>query len=166
VLSFFPGTRGPAASGRLRTAARLQDSIVGRWRRVSHPLRLACGGTRDGRSRRASSPSKSGSTPDGRESRKASERSGFRSRKGSAAERQEDKAPGGRKFDLRAIDANSEARGNQSFVFIGSREFSDKARELNYRDGVISGDTDGDGRADFQISLANEAFLRADDFLL
>jgi hypothetical protein len=36
----------------------------------------------------------------------------------------------------------------------------------DYRDGVISWDTDGDGRVDLQIGLDNEAYLRADDFLL
>lgn len=69
-------------------------------------------------------------------------------------------------IDLKAVDANENARGDQSFDFIGNRAFSGKAGELNFRSGLLSGDTDGDRVADFQIKLMGVTSLSAGDFLL
>jgi len=75
------------------------------------------------------------------------------------------------------MDANSVHSGNQAFHFIGNAAFSGKAGELNYRSGVssddglspvtiVSGDTDGDGTADFEIELFGSIALVASDFIL
>lgn len=71
------------------------------------------------------------------------------------------------KIKLRSIDANTNVDGNQNFSYIGSKSFSDKAGELRYQYGTVSGDVDGDGSSDFQIAIAtNPASLAADDFIL
>ncbi|MRX52353.1 calcium-binding protein, partial [Paracoccus sp. S-4012] len=63
----------------------------------------------------------------------------------------------GDKIDLRLIDADIQTIADEDFVFIGEVGFSGNAGELRYdRVGMvtnISGDVDGDGRADFSISL-------------
>lgn len=75
------------------------------------------------------------------------------------------------------MDANSVYAGNQAFHFIGNADFSGRAGELNYRsdvfadDGlspvtIVSGDTDGDGVADFEIELFGSVALVASDFIL
>lgn len=69
-------------------------------------------------------------------------------------------------IDLTAIDANTERRGDQKFKFIGADHFSDKAGELRFKSGILSGDTDGDGRADFEIELAGLSRLGSGDLLL
>ena len=72
----------------------------------------------------------------------------------------------GDRIDLAEIDANAKAAGDQSFAFIGARAFSDKAGELHYVNGVLSGDVNGDGKADFVIEIANDAALAWGDFIL
>jgi parallel beta-helix repeat protein len=72
----------------------------------------------------------------------------------------------GDKIDLSGIDANADVSGNQRFSFIGKDEFSGKGGQLRYEGGVLTGDVDGDKRADFQIELANDHRLDAGDFLL
>ncbi len=73
---------------------------------------------------------------------------------------------------FRKMDANSERSGRQEFDFIGRERFSETAGEIRYivneaRDvAIVSGDTDGDGRADFQIELAEITRLNASDFVL
>ncbi|MCA1403490.1 calcium-binding protein [Ensifer sp. IC3342] len=69
-------------------------------------------------------------------------------------------------IDLSTIDADTTWSGNQSFTFIGSRGFSGEAGELNFRYGVVSGDVNGDGYADFQIKVNGVSSLRVDDFFL
>lgn len=69
-------------------------------------------------------------------------------------------------IDLSSIDANVRASGNQSFSFIGGSAFSGKAGELQFKGGIISGDTNGDGRADFQIKVNGVTKMYADDFFL
>lgn len=68
--------------------------------------------------------------------------------------------------DLRSIDANERVGGNQSFSFIGGSAFHGKAGELQFKNGVVSGDTDGDGVADFQIKMNGVTKMYADDFFL
>jgi len=69
-------------------------------------------------------------------------------------------------IDLQAIDANTARTGNQAFTFIGSNAFSSTAGELRFAGGVVLGDVNGDGRADFQIGLTGVAALVEGDFIL
>lgn len=78
----------------------------------------------------------------------------------------DDFASGIDRMDLRSIDANSNAVGDQPFLFIGSSAFHGKAGELNFRSGIVSGDVNGDGLADFQIKVMNLSALSGSDFLL
>ncbi|WP_018096538.1 M10 family metallopeptidase C-terminal domain-containing protein [Sinorhizobium meliloti] len=78
----------------------------------------------------------------------------------------DDFASGIDRMDLRSIDANSNAVGDQAFLFIGSSAFHGKAGELNFRSGIVSGDVNGDGLADFQIKVMNLSALSGSDFLL
>ncbi|KGO32645.1 hemolysin, partial [Desulfobulbus sp. Tol-SR] len=65
---------------------------------------------------------------------------------------------------LTAIDANTGLAGNQAFTYIGSSAFTGVAGQLNYVSGIVSGDINGDGTADFQIALSNSATLTAGSF--
>jgi len=58
-------------------------------------------------------------------------------------------------IDLTALDASTKAKGNQTFHYIGSQHFHHKAGELNFTNHVLSADTNGDGKADFQINVLN-----------
>jgi serralysin len=73
-------------------------------------------------------------------------------------------------IDLSAVDANSSAKGNQDFVFLGGDQFDGKAGELRFDNSghntMIYGDVDGDGVADFAIKLVGEHALTAADFVL
>lgn len=70
-------------------------------------------------------------------------------------------------LDLRGIDANTALQGNQAFAFSGTNagNFSVWYRDIG-ADLVVSGDTNGDGIADFQIQIAGIDSLAATDFLL
>ncbi|MDB5541126.1 MAG: serralysin [Devosia sp.] len=70
------------------------------------------------------------------------------------------------KIDLKAIDANTSLTGDQAFSYIGSSGFTNKAGQLNFKDGLVSGDVNGDGIADFQIVVKGLAILAAGDFIL
>jgi Ca2+-binding RTX toxin-like protein len=76
-----------------------------------------------------------------------------------------DFAPGDR-IDLAAIDACTVAAGNQAFTYIGDAAFSGTATELRALAGLIEADTDGDGAADLQITLATPYVPEAGDFYL
>lgn len=72
-------------------------------------------------------------------------------------------------IDLSQIDANTTSSGNQSFTLIGADAFSGTAGELRYvaSNGLVLGDVDGDGNADFSIFIATRpAVLTTADFLL
>ncbi len=60
-------------------------------------------------------------------------------------------------LNLDALDANSTLTGRQNFTFIGAAQFSGTAGELRFeqteRHTFVSGDTNGDGVADFMIRL-------------
>ena len=58
----------------------------------------------------------------------------------------------GDKIDLTAIDANVLLAGNQAFTYMGGAVFT-SAGQLRYADGILSGSTDADTAAEFQISL-------------
>ena len=78
----------------------------------------------------------------------------------------------GDRIRLSYVDANS-ANGNatnEAFHFIGTNVFSHNAGELRYQeisgDTYVSGDTNGDGVADFMIRLDGSHALTASDFVL
>ena len=85
-------------------------------------------------------------------------------------------APGSDLIDLKTIDAKSHKLGNQAFHFIGTQKFHDKKGELRYKlvdntgtaddKTIVEGDTNGDGKADFQIELTGLHTLAAGDFIL
>lgn len=75
------------------------------------------------------------------------------------------------RIDLRDIDANALRKGNQKFSWTGSdgpflspkdgaaflkAGFTGKAGELRHDRGILMGDTDGDGKADFQIKIVGK----------
>jgi len=78
---------------------------------------------------------------------------------------------GSDRIDLTSIDANSKVSGNQAFTFIGNERFHKVAGELHtYRlsDGntYISGDTNGDGAAEFAIKVLGNHSFTSGDFVL
>jgi Ca2+-binding RTX toxin-like protein len=80
--------------------------------------------------------------------------------------------PGSDRIDLGRIDADTGTAGDQAFRWIGAEAFSGLAGELRAsQDGgiwLVEGDTNGDGSADFAISLAVQGGVLpgAGDFLL
>jgi Ca2+-binding RTX toxin-like protein len=76
----------------------------------------------------------------------------------------------GDRMDLHLIDSKTGTIGNQSFTFIGTESFHDVAGELRYQEisgnTYISGDTNGDGVADFMIRLDGLHSLTSGDFVL
>ncbi|MDB5471336.1 MAG: hypothetical protein JWR84_2896 [Caulobacter sp.] len=75
------------------------------------------------------------------------------------------------KINLSAIDADIFFGGDQAFSFIGSAAFTGNvAGQLRYTfvggDTLVSGDTDGDGQANFTIDLTGNLALVAADFVL
>ena len=77
-----------------------------------------------------------------------------------------DFVPGEDLVDVAGIDACAVGAGDQEFLFIGAAPFSGATQELRYADGIVAGDVNGDGLADFEIAILNLAPLAADDFLL
>jgi hypothetical protein len=73
-------------------------------------------------------------------------------------------------IDLASIDANAGLASDQAFNFIGAGAFTHTAGELQAKafgaNTLVSGDVDGNGRADFQILLSGSVALQATDFLL
>jgi hypothetical protein len=75
-------------------------------------------------------------------------------------------------INLAGVDANSNKGGNQFFSFIGAAKFHHKAGELRVTHNatsdiaMVSGDTNGDGKADFQIKVLTPVTLLATDFAL
>ena len=75
----------------------------------------------------------------------------------------------GDKIDLKGIDAKSGGganAGNQAFTFIGAQQFHHVKGELRFKSGILSGDTNGDGQADFQIKVNGVDTLHDGDFVL
>ncbi|MFO1104894.1 MAG: calcium-binding protein [Amaricoccus sp.] len=75
---------------------------------------------------------------------------------------------GSDRIDLRAVDGNAEEPGHQPFHFIGAAPFTDSPGELRYTQSshLLEGDSDGDGKADFQIALTHGPVLTGHDLLL
>jgi Ca2+-binding RTX toxin-like protein len=73
-------------------------------------------------------------------------------------------------LDLSGMDANDNEADEQSFSFIGKRDFSGTAGELRFEmkknDTFVYGDTDGDGDANFAIELNGRLKLTIDVFNL
>jgi Ca2+-binding RTX toxin-like protein len=79
-------------------------------------------------------------------------------------------------IDLTGIDANTGRSGDQGFRFIGTKEFTGKEGDLRYQTfdqagtandiTVVSGDTNGDRIADFEIEFVGLVKLASGDFLL
>jgi Ca2+-binding RTX toxin-like protein len=73
-------------------------------------------------------------------------------------------------IDLSGVDANTALDGDQAFSFIGTAAFTSMAGELRYEvikdHTFVSGDTNGDGVADFVIRLDHVQTLDATDFVL
>lgn len=74
------------------------------------------------------------------------------------------------RIDLKLVDAKSAVAGDQAFAFIGTAAFHNVAGELRFVQGasstVVQGDTNGDGVADFWITLSGSIALKAADFVL
>ena len=75
----------------------------------------------------------------------------------------------GDKIDFSAIDANAKVAGNQGFKFV--TEFTRKVGELEWdktsKGFKVSGDVNGDGKADFSVQVNSSVVkLYASDFLL
>ncbi|MCB1503147.1 MAG: calcium-binding protein [Bauldia sp.] len=72
-------------------------------------------------------------------------------------------------IDLSAIDAKKGGKDNR-FKFIGKKDFSDKKGELHYAkkkgDIIVSGDVNGDGKADFAILIEDAKKAVKADFEL
>jgi serralysin len=70
------------------------------------------------------------------------------------------------RIDLKTIDANTHLAGNQKFHFIGSKAFHHREGELRFNNGLVQGDVNGDGRADFEIQVESLTDLVRADFIL
>lgn len=68
-------------------------------------------------------------------------------------------------IDLRDIDAMKREPGDQGFTFIGNKNFSGTKGELQFIEGKLKGDINGDGDADFTIRV-DAGQLVESDFLL
>jgi Ca2+-binding RTX toxin-like protein len=73
-------------------------------------------------------------------------------------------------IDLHNLDADTALAGNQAFAWIGGAAFSGTAGELRFsfagNTTTITGDTNGDGAADFALWLTGQVPLQAGDFVL
>lgn len=74
------------------------------------------------------------------------------------------------RIEITRLDANTNISGNNSFNFIGDENLSGTAGELGYRhesaQTIVQADFDGDGAADFEITLSGILTLTVDDFLI
>lgn len=81
-----------------------------------------------------------------------------------------DFARGLERIDLGMLDSNTKTGVNDAFRFIGTADFHKVAGELRYGvshgDSTVSADLNGDGRADFTITLQGVTLLSATDFVL
>ncbi|EPX75631.1 calcium-binding protein [Salipiger mucosus] len=81
-----------------------------------------------------------------------------------------DFAQGDDLIDLSRIDADVGTAEDQAFMFEGDAGFSGTAGELAYAmtdgDTMVMGDTDGDGMADFELTLTGSVDLMDSDFVL
>ena len=76
-----------------------------------------------------------------------------------------DFASGTDKIDLSGMDANGLSNGDQAFAYIGSSAFSG-AGQLRFENWRLSGDTNGDGTAEFVVKFIGVENLVSSDFVL
>lgn len=69
-------------------------------------------------------------------------------------------------IDLSGIDANTGSTGNQAFTFIGAGAFTGVAGQLQYLNGTVAADINGDGIADFNLIMNGSPAMIAEDFIL
>ena len=67
---------------------------------------------------------------------------------------------------LTGIDANTLLAGNQAFRFVNANSFSGAAGEINYINGIVAADVNGDEIVDLQIALEGSVALDVSDLLL
>jgi Ca2+-binding RTX toxin-like protein len=74
----------------------------------------------------------------------------------------------GDQIDLHLIDANTHKAHDQKFHFIGSHGFGHHEGELRFKGGMLAGDVNGNGKADFEIhvTLVDVTHLIKADFVL
>jgi Ca2+-binding RTX toxin-like protein len=76
----------------------------------------------------------------------------------------------GDKIDLSKIDARTGVAGNQAFTFIGEAEFSGRKGQLRYEsfgsESHVQADVNGDGHADFEITLIHVSTVAKGFFIL
>ena len=74
------------------------------------------------------------------------------------------------KIDLSLIDANTSKLNDQAFKYIGDNAFTHHKGELHEiqlaNKTLVEGDTNGDGKADFQIEVTGHLHLVKADFIL
>jgi hypothetical protein len=68
------------------------------------------------------------------------------------------------------VDADTGSAGDQAFTWIGNAAFSGTAGELRYNwsgnTTIVTGDTDGDGTADFALWLTGQIGVIEGDLVL
>jgi len=68
----------------------------------------------------------------------------------------------GDRIDLRTIDAKIGKAGNQAFSWVDRNDldaaFTGREGQLRFAGGVLMGDVDGDGRADFHIKVVGQLY--------
>ncbi len=73
-------------------------------------------------------------------------------------------------IDLSGIDAKSNVNGNQAFHFVAAGNFTHTIGDLiavnSGANTIVSGDTNGNGAADFSILVVGATGLTAGDFIL
>ena len=70
------------------------------------------------------------------------------------------------RIDLKTIDADTTTGGNQAFDLIGAAAFSGTAGELRFAAGLLQGDTNGDGIANFEVKVGGLGAAVNGDFVL
>ncbi|WP_216910817.1 M10 family metallopeptidase C-terminal domain-containing protein [Synechococcus sp. CCY 0621] len=76
------------------------------------------------------------------------------------------------RIDLSRVDADSDRAGLQHFTWIGSREFYGEAGQLRIQqnrgqnDILLQGDTDGNGKSDFEVMLMGPLLFSASNLIL
>ncbi|PCD03076.1 hypothetical protein COC42_01230 [Sphingomonas spermidinifaciens] len=66
------------------------------------------------------------------------------------------------KIDLSAIDAKTTVAGNDAFTFVGANAFTGVAGEVRFANGLLQGDVNGDGTADFTVDIGNKSLVVGD----
>lgn len=69
-------------------------------------------------------------------------------------------------IDLSGIDAIDGTFDDDAFSFLGSAAFSNVAGQLRFANGILEGDVNGDGVADFSIQLQGRVNLSIGDLIL